>query len=98
VIRELEEVFGAPVVEAYSMTEARINRPEFIAAGQAQTRNCRRRCRPESVYSTLPVNRHAWRDGEIAIRGPNVMSGYEKTRRRTRKLLPMAGSAPAIKA
>ncbi|MFC6788941.1 acyl--CoA ligase [Methylobacterium komagatae] len=79
VLRELEETFGAPVVEAYGMTEAahqmacnplppKTNRPGSVglAAG------------PEiavvgSDGEPLPTGE----TGEIVIRGPNVMKGYE---------------------
>ncbi|MBB3900532.1 acyl-CoA synthetase (AMP-forming)/AMP-acid ligase II [Methylobacterium brachythecii] len=79
VLRELEETFGAPVVEAYGMTEAshqmasnplppKPNRPGSVglAAG------------PEIAVvdhdgEPLP----AGETGEIVIRGDNVMPGYE---------------------
>jgi acyl-CoA synthetase (AMP-forming)/AMP-acid ligase II len=79
VLRELEETFGAPVVEAYGMTEAahqmacnplppKKNRPGSVglAAG------------PEIAVvgadgEPLPTGE----TGEIVIRGPNVMAGYE---------------------
>jgi acyl-CoA synthetase (AMP-forming)/AMP-acid ligase II len=79
VIRELESVFGAPVIEAYSMTEAahqmtsnplppgeRIPGSVGVAAG------------PEVCI--LDENGEPAAHGvtgELAIRGPNVMSGYE---------------------
>ncbi len=79
VIRELEEVFGAPVIEAYGMTEAAhqmasnplppaVRKPGTV--GQAAG--------PE-VCILDPDGRRASPGvtGEIAIRGPNVMSGYE---------------------
>nr|WP_238257811.1 acyl--CoA ligase [Methylobacterium gnaphalii] len=79
VLRELEETFNAPVIEAYGMTEAahqmasnplppKPNRPGSVglAAG------------PEIAVvdhdgEPLP----AGETGEIVIRGDNVMSGYE---------------------
>jgi acyl-CoA synthetase (AMP-forming)/AMP-acid ligase II len=79
VIREMEEVFGAPLVESYGMTEAahqmaanplppRIRKPGSvgIAAG------------PELAImneagSLLP----AGATGEVVIRGDNVTRGYE---------------------
>ncbi|WP_342165855.1 acyl--CoA ligase [Methylobacterium sp. SD21] len=79
VLRELEETFGAPVIEAYGMTEAahqmasnplppRKNRPGAVglAAG------------PEIAVVGLdgePLP--SGETGEIVIRGPNVMAGYE---------------------
>ena len=79
VIREIEEVFGAPLVESYGMTEAahqmaanplppRVRKPGSvgIAAG------------PEIAImdldgQLLPVGE----TGEIVIRGENVTKGYE---------------------
>lgn len=79
VLRELEETFGAPVIEAYGMTEAAHqmasnplppmkNRPGSVGISAG----------PEiAVVGTdgepLPVGE----TGEIVIRGPNVMAGYE---------------------
>ena len=83
VIHELEEVFGAPVIESYGMTEAahqmssnplppRKRKPGTvgIAAGPEVT-----------VIDTegYPVPPGA--TGEIAIRGENVTSGYENNPR-----------------
>lgn len=79
VIREIEEVFGAPLVEAYGMTEAahqmaanplppRVRKPGTvgIAAG------------PEVAImdeaGTLLVHGNV---GEVVIRGENVTRGYE---------------------
>jgi acyl-CoA synthetase (AMP-forming)/AMP-acid ligase II len=79
VIRELEDVFGAPLIESYGMTEAahqmasnplpprkRIPGSVGLAAG------------PEVAImdeegNLLPPDA----TGEIVIRGPNVTSGYE---------------------
>jgi len=79
IIKELEEVFGAPVIESYGMTEAahqmasnplppakRKPGTVGIAAG------------PEVGVIDADGNLLAsGATGEIAIRGPNVMSGYE---------------------
>ena len=79
VLRELEETFGAPVVEAYGMTEAahqmasnplppKSNRPGSVglAAG------------PEiAVVDVDGEPLAADETGEIVIRGDNVMAGYE---------------------
>ncbi|WP_233382831.1 acyl--CoA ligase [Methylobacterium sp. C25] len=79
VLRELEETFSAPVVEAYGMTEAshqmasnplppKPNRPGSVglAAG------------PEiAVVDHDGEPLAAGETGEIVIRGDNVMSGYE---------------------
>lgn len=79
VIHELEEVFGAPLVEAYGMTEAAhqmasnplppaIRKPGTVgrAAGPEV-------CILDEDGRPAPANT----PGEIAIRGPNVMAGYE---------------------
>jgi oxalate---CoA ligase len=79
VIRELEEVFGAPLIEAYGMTEAThqmasnplppaVRKPGTvgIAAG------------PEiSIMAEDGRLLSRGETGEIVIRGPNVTAGYE---------------------
>jgi acyl-CoA synthetase (AMP-forming)/AMP-acid ligase II len=79
VLHELEEVFGAPVVEAYGMTEAAhqmacnplppgVRKPGTVGVAAG----------PEVCI--LGEDGHpaaAGVTGEIAIRGPNVMGGYE---------------------
>lgn len=78
VIRELEEVFGAPVIESYGMTEAAhqmasnplppgIRRPGTVglAAG------------PAIAILTDSGQILAAGSGEIVIRGENVTTGYE---------------------
>jgi acyl-CoA synthetase (AMP-forming)/AMP-acid ligase II len=79
VLHELEEVFGAPVIEAYGMTEAahqmasnplppRVRKPGTVGVAAG----------PEVCI--LDDSGHpsaAGTTGEIAIRGPNVMAGYE---------------------
>lgn len=79
VIREIEEVFGAPLVESYGMTEAahqmaanplppRVRKPGTvgIAAG------------PEvAIMDESGSLLAAGETGEVVIRGDNVTSGYE---------------------
>jgi len=79
VIRELEEVFGAPVIESYGMTEAAhqmasnplppgTRKPGTVglAAGPEV-------CVIDPVGTAVPTGS----TGEIAIRGENVTRGYE---------------------
>lgn len=79
VLHELEEVFGAPVIEAYGMTEAAhqmasnplppgVRKPGTVGVA-AGPEVC---ILDEHGQPTGPGV-----TGEIAIRGPNVMSGYE---------------------
>jgi oxalate---CoA ligase len=79
VLNELEEVFAAPVIEAYAMTEAahqmtsnplppRVHKPGSVGLPAG----------PEVVVldaegRVLPLGEA----GEVAIRGDNVMAGYE---------------------
>ncbi len=79
VIREIEEVFGAPLIESYGMTEAahqmasnplpparRVPGSVGVAAG------------PEvAIMDAKGCLLAAGETGEIVIRGPNVTSGYE---------------------
>jgi acyl-CoA synthetase (AMP-forming)/AMP-acid ligase II len=79
VIRELEEVFGAPLIEAYGMTEAThqmcsnplppaVRKPGTV--GQAAG--------PEvAIMSEDGALLAAGQTGEIVIRGANVTAGYE---------------------
>ncbi|MCB1983408.1 MAG: AMP-binding protein, partial [Rhodoferax sp.] len=79
VIRELEEVFGAPLIEAYGMTEAThqmASNPLPPALRKPGTVG--RAAGPEIAImaedgSLLPPGA----TGEIVIRGPNVTAGYE---------------------
>ena len=80
VMTDLEEVFQAPVIEAYGMTEAahqiasnplppRLSKPGTV--GQAAG--------PEiAIMSETGDLLAAGKTGEIVIRGPNVTAGYEK--------------------
>jgi acyl-CoA synthetase (AMP-forming)/AMP-acid ligase II len=79
VIRELEEVFGAPLIESYGMTEAchqmasnplppAVRKPGSVglAAG------------PEvAIMDEAGTLLERGETGEIVIRGPNVTAGYE---------------------
>ena len=79
VIGELESVFGAPVIESYGMTEAshqmtsnplppRARKPGTVGPGAGpEVRVVDERGEPVPAGDT----------GEIVIRGPNVMGGYE---------------------
>lgn len=94
----LEALFGVPVVESYGMTEAahqmasnplppRARKPGSVGLPAG----------PEITILTadglpLPIGE----TGEIAIRGPNVTTGY--VRPTPARSPPMAGSAPAIRA
>ena len=79
VIRDVEEVFGAPLIEAYGMTEAthqmssnplppRARKPGTVGLPAG----------PEvAIMGTEGQLLGADAVGEIVIRGPNVTSGYE---------------------
>jgi len=79
VIAELEEVFGAPVIESYGMTEAAhqmasnplppAKRKPGTVGLAAGPEVC---VLGEDGHPAAPGT-----TGELAIRGPNVMSGYE---------------------
>ncbi|HEX4985830.1 MAG TPA: acyl--CoA ligase [Burkholderiales bacterium] len=79
VIRQLEETFGVPVVEAYGMTEAAHQMASNpLPPGARKPGTVGRGAGPEVAVidargNVLP----AGGTGEIAIRGENVMGGYE---------------------
>ncbi len=79
VIRELEEVFKAPLIEAYGMTEAThqmCSNPLPPAARKPGTVG--RAAGPEvAIMAEDGTLLPAGEIGEIVIRGPNVTAGYE---------------------
>ncbi|MEY4749483.1 MAG: hypothetical protein RIQ60_1697 [Pseudomonadota bacterium] len=79
VIAELEAVFGAPLIEAYGMTEAThqmCSNPLPPAVRKPGTVG--RAAGPEVAIMAEDGNLLAVGDtGEIVIRGPNVTAGYE---------------------
>jgi acyl-CoA synthetase (AMP-forming)/AMP-acid ligase II len=79
VIRELESVFGAPVIEAYGMTEASHQMASNpLPPGERRPGTVGLAAGPE-VCILDPAGAQVARGvtGEIAIRGPNVTPGYE---------------------
>ncbi|MBK6851592.1 MAG: AMP-binding protein [Burkholderiales bacterium] len=79
VITELEAIFGAPLIEAYGMTEATLqmaSNPLPPAARKPGTVG--RAAGPEVAIMAADGSLLAAGDtGEIVIRGPNVTAGYE---------------------
>ncbi len=79
VIKELEEVFGAPLIEAYGMTEAThqmCSNPLPPLARKPGTVG--RAAGPEvAILGDDGSVLAAGETGEIVIRGPNVTAGYE---------------------
>lgn len=78
VIKELEETFGAPLVEAYGMTEAThqmASNPLPPAARKPGTVG--RAAGPEMAIMLEGKLLAPGETGEIVIRGPNVTRGYE---------------------
>jgi acyl-CoA synthetase (AMP-forming)/AMP-acid ligase II len=75
---ELEQVFKAPLIESYGMTEAAPDGQQPAAAGQTHPRLGRPAAGPEvaimdNAGNLLPPDTI----GEIVIRGENVTAGYE---------------------
>ena len=79
IIKELEEVFGAPVIESYGMTEAAHQMASNpLPPGKRKPGTVGIAAGPEIGVIDADGNLLACgATGEIAIRGPNVMSGYE---------------------
>jgi oxalate---CoA ligase len=79
VLHELEEVFGAPVIESYGMTEASHQMTSNqLPPGQRKPGSVGMAAGPEVAVlgpDDSPVP--AGETGEIAIRGENVTLGYE---------------------
>jgi acyl-CoA synthetase (AMP-forming)/AMP-acid ligase II len=78
VIVELEKAFGAPVVEAYGMTEAAHQMASNPVSGKRKPGTVGKSAGPEIAImgedgELLPEGVQ----GEIVIRGPNVTPGYE---------------------
>jgi len=79
VIRELEAVFGAPLVEAYGMTEATHQMASNpLPPEQRKPGTVGRAAGPEiAIMSEDGTLLPHGETGEIVIRGPNVTAGYE---------------------
>jgi acyl-CoA synthetase (AMP-forming)/AMP-acid ligase II len=79
VIRELEQAFGAPVIEAYGMTEAAHQMASNpLPPGARKPGTVGRAAGPQVAIIDLEGKLlDAGLTGEIAIRGDNVMRGYE---------------------
>jgi acyl-CoA synthetase (AMP-forming)/AMP-acid ligase II len=78
VIRELEAAFGAPVVEAYGMTEAAHQMTSNPLAGKRIPGSVGVKAGPEvAIMDATGALLPAGATGEIVIRGVNVTSGYE---------------------
>jgi len=79
IIQELEQVFGAPVIESYGMTEAAHQMASNpLPPGKRKPGSVGLAAGPEvGVIDAAGNLLSAGATGEIAIRGLNVMSGYE---------------------
>ncbi|HTS52550.1 MAG TPA: acyl--CoA ligase [Burkholderiales bacterium] len=79
IIQELEQVFGAPVIESYGMTEAAHQMTSNpLPPGKRKPGSVGLAAGPEvGVIDAAGNLLSAGATGEIAIRGLNVMSGYE---------------------
>lgn len=80
VLRELEETFGAPVVEAYGMTEAAHQMTcNPLPPARRKPGTVGPAAGPEvSVVDEAGTPLGPGETGEIAVRGPNVTPGYER--------------------
>ena len=79
VMAELEEVFGAPVVEAYAMTEAAHQMTcNPLPPGERKAGTVGVAAGPEvSIMDAEGNLLPAGSEGEVVIKGPNVSNGYE---------------------
>src|SRR5207302_963124 len=78
VMAELEERFGAPVIEAYGMTEAAHQMTSNpLPPGKRRPGTVGVAAGPEvAIMDTAGCLLGSGRAGEVVIRGPNVTSGY----------------------
>ena len=79
VMTALEETFGAPVIEAYAMTEAAHQMCSNPLPPRGSQAGLRRACRGPGGRDherprRMPLD--VGEEGEIVIRGPNVTNGY----------------------
>ena len=79
VIRELEEVFGAPLIESYGMTEATHQMASNpLPPAQRKPGSVGLAAGPQvAIMAEDGTLLPAGATGEIVIRGPNVTAGYE---------------------
>lgn len=78
VITELEAAFGAPVVEAYGMTEAAHQMASNPLGGLRKPGTVGQAAGPEIAIMDVDGKiLDVGETGEIVIRGPNVTAGYE---------------------
>ncbi len=78
VMRQLEDVFSAPLVEAYGMTEASHQMCSNPLAGPRKPGSVGMAAGPEvAVMSDDGTLLPPGEIGEVVIRGPNVTAGYE---------------------
>jgi len=79
VIRELEQIFGAPLIEAYGMTEATHQMASNpLPPAARKPGSVGRAAGPEiAIMAEDGILLAAGETGEIVIRGPNVTAGYE---------------------
>ena len=78
VMRQMEEVFGAPLVESYGMTEAAHQMASNPLAGPRKPGLVGLAAGPEVAIMGDDGTILPQRDiGEVVIRGPNVTPGYE---------------------
>ena len=101
VMHDLEAAFGAPVLEAYGMTEAAhqmASNPLPPGGTQARIGRAGDR-RPHQHHGRTAAGTCAPGErGEVVIQGPNVITGYENNPRRTRRRSSTDGFAPATRA
>jgi acyl-CoA synthetase (AMP-forming)/AMP-acid ligase II len=100
VMHALEGAFGAPVVEAYGMTEAAhqmTSNPLPPSKRKPGSVGCGTDVRVAIMDAAGHLCPHGDR-GEVVIQGPNVIRGYENNPEANRRRSSTDGSAPATRA
>ncbi len=100
VMKELESVFGCPVIESYGMTEASHQMTSNpLPPAARKPGSVGRAAGPEvAILSEDGKKLPPGEPGEVVIKGPNVTSGYVAMTAPMPPPSPMAGSAPATRA
>ncbi len=85
-MEDVERTLGVPVLEGYGLTETGLLTSNQCSPGRRKSGSVGRSCGAEiAVLDSNGERLGPWQDGEIAVRGPSVMSGYREDEAATRR-------------